>query len=110
MIPVSRQVRDVSAELVGDRVFLSGIRKDLEMAKAVEHGMETVFGAAVLQALEEMERNGYAKMREVSPMRVFTQMEARAEIAVAQYVKSRLLSRLVNIEALENNLKELAHD
>lgn len=110
MIPVSRQVKSAMTRAIGDSNFLMGIQKDIDLAQAIEQGMSTMFGAAIFQALEEIETAAYTKMANTSPWRIHVQMAARAEMRVAQYIKARISSRITNSEALIANLEELGQE
>lgn len=110
MIPASRQMKNAMTRAVGDSDFFRGIQKNIELSQAVEQGMSTMFGAAVFQALEEIETAAYSKMASTSPWRIHTQIVARAEMSAAQYIKARISSRITNSEALIANLEELGQE
>ena len=106
MRPPSRSLKKTMSKMVGERDYLSGVGKDLELGEVVKGGMDSQFGALLYKTLEEIERANYAELVGTSPYRVFRQVQIRAELRVAQYIKSRLESYVVNSDALIENLKE----
>jgi len=103
----SRKLREATSMMVGEADYIAGVKRDLAVSKAVSDGMDGVFGAAVYNALEELERSCYASMANTSPYRVFKQVRIRAELTVAQYIKSRLNNYVTNAETLMQNMAVL---
>lgn len=95
------------SKMVGERDFLGGYRKDLKLGEIVKDGMASPFGALLYKTLEELERANYAELVSTSPFRIFKQLQIRAELSVAQYIKSRLEAYTTNSEALMQNLEEI---
>ena len=110
MIQVSRSVRQLGKDLTGEADWLSRADQEVEKSRQVAAGMETPFGAALYSALEDLERSAYLNMANTSPLSLFKQMEYRCELRIAQYIKGRIESHVVNLEALEHNLKEMYGD
>jgi len=107
MRPPSRTLKRFIARATGEMDFLSGIEKDLDLAKKVSEGMDTVFGAALFNALEDLERSAFAGMADTSPWRVLKQIQFRSELRTSRYIKAKLQQYVVNAEALMQNIKML---
>jgi len=93
--------------MLGEDRYYTGERKNIELGREIERGMNSPFGAALYKALEELERSNYALLMETPPWRIFRQIQIRAELKTAQYIKARLETYVVNAEALLANLQEL---
>jgi len=107
MSPPSRILKKNMNRMVGESDYLHGVGKDIELGEIVKGGMDSQFGALLYKTLEEIERANYAELVNTSPYRVFRQVQIRAELRVAQYIKAKLESYVVNSDALIENLKEL---
>ena len=92
---------------MGEQDFLAGIQRDTELADEVRLMLDSKGGAAMFSAFEEIERACYAGMAATSPLRVFKQIQLRAELMTVQYVKSQLNNYITNAEALIQNINEL---
>jgi len=105
-LPSSKLKRNMQAAL-GEGNYLAGLQRDLDLSNSVRDGMGTLFGAAIYGALEELERACYSGMASTSPWRVFKQVKYRAELHVAQYIKSRLSNYVTNADMLLQNIEML---
>lgn len=103
----SRSLRKAAAQIIGERSYLAGVEKDLELAKEVSQFLESRAGAVLYSALEDLERSAYAGMTSTSPFRIFKQIEYRKELDVAQYLKGKMNAVVLNGEVLENNLESI---
>lgn len=103
----SRNIRKMTAELTGEADWLARADRDVEKSRQVAEGMSTPFGAALYAALEDLERTAYLGMANTNPLNIFKQIEYRVELRTAQYIKGKIESHVVNLEALEHNLKEM---
>jgi hypothetical protein len=107
MLP-SRALRKVGKEMVGDADYLTGVQKNLKIANNVRDGMDSHFGAAVIAALENLERAAYATMANTNPyFRKGKIAQAQAELKTAKYLKAILISYVSNIDTLEEQIQEL---
>lgn len=92
---------------MGEADYLAGIERDMELADEIRRMMDSKGGAALYDAFEGIERACYAGITTTSPLRIFKQMQLRAELMVAQYVKAQLDNYILNAETLVQNLNEL---
>jgi hypothetical protein len=94
-------------EALGERDFLAGIQRDLDLAEEVKRGMETKFGAALFLAYEQIERACFAGMASTSPFNIKKQLQLRAELMVVQYTKAQLEAYVTNAETLLANMETI---
>jgi hypothetical protein len=88
------------ASLVGDQLFLAGVKRDIDRGIAVKQGLEGKFGALLMVTIENIERELYLKVIDKPAWRIFDQIRWRAELSAIQYLKARLLAYVENGETL----------
>jgi len=95
-----------------DRVFEQvdedkGTAEMIALGRSIKEGLATPFGAALYQAIEDVERSAYAAMTSTSPWRIDKQQEYRAELRTVLYLKAKLDSYVTNADALASNIQNL---
>jgi len=95
-----------------DRVFEQededqGTADTIALGQSIKEGLQTPFGAALYQAIEDVERSAYAAILTTSAWRVDKQQEYRAELRAVLYLKARLDSYITNADALASNIQNL---
>lgn len=103
--PPSHIYRKQIAGLVGDQMFMSGMRRDIEKGNAVRAGMEGKFGVLLMQTIENIERELYFKVIDLPAWRIFEQIRVRAELSAIQFLKARLLAYVANSDALFEEMR-----
>jgi len=106
MLP-SRALRTFKQHVTGDADYASGLARNLKVANSVKDGMNTHFGAAIIAALENLERASYATLASTSPWRRQKLQKAQSELKTAQYIKAILMSYVSSAEVLEDQIEEL---
>jgi len=101
----SRAIKKLTARVVGEADYMSGVKKNLEVAKEMEAFFESKAGAVMYSAMEDLERSAFNGMASTSPWRIFKQMEYRKELGIVRYIKAKMDSCVANGEALEKNLE-----
>lgn len=106
MLP-SRALRKATKEMIGDADYLTGVKSNLQVAQNVKVGMDSHFGAALIAALDNLERAAYCKMANTSPWRWRLLAKTQTELKTAQYIKAILISYVTSIETLEEQIEDL---
>jgi len=105
MRPPSYIYKKKVAELVGDSMYMAGVKKDIKKGNAVKQGMEGEFGALLLLTIESIERECYRKMVDYPAWRIFEQIRARSELSAMQHLKGSLMAYVQNSEALYKQIE-----
>ena len=106
MLP-SRALRQATKEMVGDADYLTGLHENLKVANAVKDGMNSHFGAAVIAALENLERAAYGTLASTSPWRKAKIAQAQTELKTAKYIKAILLTYVNSVDVLQEQIEDL---
>lgn len=102
----SRQLRKVLDTIEKDGFGIAA-EKGIEIGQEIARGMESVFGAALYMALEDLERAAYIGMANTSAWNIMKQIQYRSELRTAQYIKNRLDAYVKNAEGLMENIERL---
>jgi len=107
MRPPSLIYKKNVASLVGDRMFLAGVKRDIDKGNMVKQGMEGSFGAMLMTMIENIERELYLKSIEMPAWRLFEQIRVRAELSAVQHLKGSILAKVDNGDALFKEMERL---
>lgn len=105
MKPPSQIYRKQISGLVGDSLFLAGVKRDIDKGNAVREGLQGKFGALLMITIEDIERELYLKVVAMPAWRIFEQTRIRAELSAIQFLKARLLAYVENGKALFEEMK-----
>ena len=94
-------------QAVGERDFMAGIERDMELANDVRQMLESKGGAALFNAFEEIERGCYAELTNTSPFRVHKQVQIRAELMTVQFIKAKMSTYISNAKTLQTYIDEI---
>lgn len=106
MLP-SSALRKFKSQTTGEGDFLAGVTKSLEVARSVEEGMNSYFGAATIASLDNLERAAYATLANTPTWRKDKLLKAQTELKTAQYIKTILMSYVSSVDVLEEQIKDL---
>lgn len=107
MRPPSMTYRKHVASMAGDSLFVAGVKKDIRKGQNIRDGMNTPFGAALMETLEDLERDLWMQLGGVNPVRFFEHIRIRAELSAIQFIKAKLLSHVDNAELLYEEMKRM---
>lgn len=101
----SSALKRLKNTIIGDKDYIGGLQKNIDVANSIKLGMGTPFGAALYMAIEDLERDAYSNMANTSPLRIFRHYEIRNELRIVHYLKSTLDAYVINGEALEEQMR-----
>lgn len=105
MISPKRSLRRYLATAMGERSYILRVEKRKERLESLVECMESPFGAALIEALEDIESAAYGTLATTPVWNWPKLVQAKAEIKIAKYIKAKLMVYVSDLDSINKQLE-----
>ena len=105
--PPSRALKSALTNVLGEKESFTALFRAKEAYAPVAVWVESPAGAAILDALDDIERAAMSRLVDTPAIMIFKAMRDKSEIYIARYIRTRLMFYVQNHEMLQREIAKL---